>query len=217
MIDFATQRRIMVDTQIRPSDVTSFDIIEAMLAVPRELFVPEAQRAAAYAGETLRIGPDHYLLDPRSFAKMLEALDLGPEDLVLDLAVGLGYSSAVIARLVEAVVAVEADPEMAAEAQRLLSEVGADNVAVIAGNPAEGAPRHGPYDGIIIEGGVEEIPSALVAQLKEGGRVCAIFMDGEFGECRVGHKIGGVLAWRPVFHAAAPVLPGFERQPEFEL
>ncbi|PRX35125.1 protein-L-isoaspartate(D-aspartate) O-methyltransferase [Meinhardsimonia xiamenensis] len=217
MIDFATQRRIMVDTQVRPSDVTSFDIIEAMLEVPRELFVPDNLRQAAYAGETLEIAKGRYLLEPRTFAKMLEALDIGPDELVLDLAVGLGYSSAVIARLAEAVVAVEADPELAAEAQRILSQTGADNVAVITAEPASGAPRHGPYDAVIIEGGVEEIPAALVDQLKEGGRICAIFMDGEYGECRVGHKRAGVLAWRPVFHAAAPVLAGFERQPEFAL
>lgn len=216
MIDFATQRRIMVDSQVRPADVTSYDIIEAMLRVPRELFVPDRLRAAAYAEETLRIGPAEILLEARTFAKMLEALDIGPQDLVLDLGVGLGYSSAVIAHLAEAVVAVEADEEMAAEAQRLLAEISADNVAVIAASPAEGAPRHGPYDAIIIEGGIEVLPKAVADQLKEGGRICAIFMEGEFGECRLGRKVGGLIAWRPIFHAEAPVLAGFERSPAFE-
>ncbi len=217
MADYAARRTMMVDTQVRPSDVTSFPIIDAMLKIPREAFVPDDQREAAYAGENLPLAPGRVLLEPRTLAKMLEELDIGPSDLVLDIGCGLGYSSAVIAHMAEAVVAVEDNEEMAAEAQRLLAENGADNVAVLAGPLAEGAPRHGPYDVIVIEGGVEQIPEAIAAQLKEGGRIAALFMEGQLGTCKVGLKVEGRINWRYGFNAGAPVLPGFEKAREFAL
>lgn len=117
MADFAQRRTMMVDTQVRPNDVTSFPIIEAMLTIPREAFVPPARRDAAYIGENLPIGDDRYLLEPRTLAKMIEALDIQPDDLVLDVGCGLGYSSAVIARVAEAVVAIEENAAMAQQAQ----------------------------------------------------------------------------------------------------
>lgn len=217
MTDFATRRTVMVDSQVRPSDVTKFPIIDAMLNVPRERFVPGAMREAAYVGETLDLGSGRSLLEPRTLAKMLDALDIGPGELVLDIAPGYGYSAAVIARLAEAVVAVEEDEDMASEAQATLSDVGADNVAVVTGALAEGAPKHGPYDVITIQGGVEEVPAALAAQLKDGGRIGCLFMEGALGTCRIGHKIDGQISWRFAFNAAAPVLPGFAREASFAL
>ncbi|SEF94489.1 protein-L-isoaspartate(D-aspartate) O-methyltransferase [Jhaorihella thermophila] len=217
MTDFATRRRVMVDTQIRPSDVTKFPIIEAMLEVPRELFVPDARREAAYADECVDLGGGRELLPPRTLAKMLDALSIGPDDLVLDVGCGLGYSTAVIARMAQAVVGVEQDEAMAAEAEPLLAEIGADNAIVHAGPLAEGAAEHGPYDVIVIEGGVERVPDALIDQLKEGGRIAAIFMDGALGTVKTGLKVGGAVSWRFEFNASARVLPGFEREHEFAL
>lgn len=217
MTDFATRRTVMVDSQVRPSDVTKFPIIDAMLNVPRERFVPGAMREAAYVGETLDLGSGRSLLEPRSLAKMLDALDIGPGELVLDIAPAYGYSAAVIARLAEAVVAVEEDEDMASEAQATLSDVGTDNVAVVTGTLAGGAPKHGPYDVITIQGGVEQVPTALADQLKEGGRIGCLFMDGALGTCRIGHKIDGQISWRFAFNAAAPVLPGFAREASFAL
>lgn len=133
MSDFATRRVMMVDTQVRPSDVTKFPIIEAMLTVPREAFVPQAKREAAYVGENLEIAAGRVVLEARTLAKMLDALDVQPTELVLDLGCGLGYSTAVIARLADAVVAVEEDEALAAEAQRSLSAEGVDNAAVVVG------------------------------------------------------------------------------------
>lgn len=217
MTDFATRRTVMVDSQVRPSDVTKFPIIDAMLNVPRERFVPGAMREAAYVGETLDLGAGRALLEPRTLAKMLDALDIGPGELVLDIAPAYGYSAAVIARLAEAVVAVEEDEDMASEAEATLSDVGADNVAVVTGTLAEGAPKHGPYDVITIQGGVEEVPAVLAQQLKEGGRIGCLFMEGALGTCRIGHKIDGQISWRFAFNAAAPVLPGFAREASFAL
>ena len=217
MSDFARRRTTMVDTQVRPSDVTSFPIIDAMLSVPRERFVPAALRDAAYTGEHLNTGHGRTLLDPRTFAKMLEAAQIGPDQLVLDVACGLGYSSAVLAHLAEAVVALDEVPELCSEAETLLGEIGADNVAVVEGALAEGAARHGPYDTIFIEGAVEQVPQALTDQLKDGGRIVAIFREGELGVVRTGLKADDVITWRYAFNASAPVLKGFERKVEFAL
>ncbi|MBC55633.1 MAG: protein-L-isoaspartate O-methyltransferase [Confluentimicrobium sp.] len=217
MTDYATRRRMMVDTQVRPSDVTKFPIIDAMLSVPREAYVPANRREAAYIGENLDLGGGRVVLEPRTLAKMLDALDIQPDELVLDIGCGLGYSTAVIARLAEAVVAVEEDAGMAAEAQDTLSERGVDNAAVIEGALAAGAAKHGPYDVIILQGAVERLPDALLAQLREGGRIAALFMEGALGVCRIGYKIDGNITWRFSFNAGAPVLPGFEEQRAFML
>jgi protein-L-isoaspartate(D-aspartate) O-methyltransferase len=209
MTDFQTRRVMMVDTQIRPSDVTKFPIIEAMLSVPREVYVPRDKREAAYMGENIALRPDRVVLEPRTLAKLLDALDIQPTELVLDLGCGLGYSAAVIARLADAVVAVEEDEAMAAEAEQILSQEAVDNAAVIAGPLAKGAAKHGPYDVITIQGGVEEVPEAILAQLKDGGRIGAVFMEGALGVARVGYKAEGRISWRFAFNATAPVLPGF--------
>jgi protein-L-isoaspartate(D-aspartate) O-methyltransferase len=217
MSEFATRRVMMVDTQVRPSDVTKFPIIDAMLSVPRDLYVPESLREAAYVGENLPLGGGRVLLEARTLAKMLDALDIQPGEMVLDLGCGLGYSAAVIARLAETVVAVESDETLAADAGRLLSEEGVDNAIVVTAPLTEGAAKHAPYDAITIQGGVETVPETLLAQLKDGGRIAAIFMDGPLGTVRIGYKTEGRVTWRSAFNATAPVLDGFARERSFAL
>ncbi len=217
MSEFATRRVMMVDTQVRPSDVTKFPIIDAMLSVPRETFVPGDMREAAYVGENLTLAPGRVVLEPRTLAKLLDALDLQRTELVLNIGCGLGYSAAVIARLAETVVAVEEDEALALDAQRLLSEEGVDNAIVVTGKLAEGSAKCAPYDVITVEGGVEVMPDTILSQLKEGGRIGAVFMDGAVGTARIGYKTNGQLTWRSVFNAAAPVLPGFQKARGFTL
>ena len=217
MTDFAERRRMMVDTQVRPSDVTKYPIIEAMLAVPRESFVPDAQREAAYADQNIDLGDSRVLLEPRTLAKVLDALDIQNDELVLDVACGLGYSTAVAARVAQMVIGVEQNEDMGRDAQDQLAEAGADNAIVHVGALAEGAAEHGPYDVIMIQGGVEDVPSALLEQLRDGGRIAAVFMTGALGEVKIGHKTGGQVSWRFAFNAGAPVLPGVEKVREFAL
>ena len=205
----------MVDTQVRPSDVTKFPIIDALLAIPREDFVPDDKRDAAYVGENIDIGNGRVLLEPRTLAKMLEAADVQPGDVVLDLGCGLGYSTAVLAQLAEFVVAVEQDAGWAEEAQNILSAHGVDNAAVFEGELAAGAAKNGPYDVIMVQGAVEVIPDALIDQVKDGGHIVAIFAEGALGTVRLGHKIDGALNWRMAFNAGAPVLPGFAKEAAF--
>ncbi len=218
MTDFGMRRTVMVDTQIRPSDVTKYPIIEALLTVPRELFVPDDKREVAYMGEHIGLGGNRVVIDPRTLAKMLDALDIHNDELILDIGSGLGYSAAVIARMAEAVVVLEGDPSLAKQAQANLVEAGVDNVVLQEGPLTEGAARHGPYDVITLQGAVAHLPQALTDQLKDGGRMAVLF-DGKggLGQMRIGYKIDGRMNWRYAFDAGAPVLPGFEKRPEFRL
>lgn len=217
MSDFANRRETMVDTQVRPSDVTKFPIIDAMLSVPRELFVPADKREAAYVGEHVSLGGTRVVLDPRTLAKMLESADIQPDELVLDIGAGLGYSSALAARMAEAVIALEDDADRVADAERALAEAGSDNVAVVEGVLAEGAAKHGPYDVILVQGAVQHMPEEVIGQLKDGGRIVAIFQEGALGSVRVGYFIDGAVSWRFAFNAGAPILPGFEAERAFVL
>ncbi|MGV8986675.1 MAG: protein-L-isoaspartate O-methyltransferase family protein [Cypionkella sp.] len=213
MSDFATRRMMMVDTQVRPQDVTKFPIIAAMLAIPRESFVPAAIREAAYVGNNITLGPRRVVLEARSLAKLLDALDIEPGDTVLDLGTGLGYSSAVLAELGAKVTAVEEDPAMAALATAKLEGM----AKVVTGPLTQGSAADGPFDVILVQGAVEAFPPALEAQLNDGGRIGVIFMEGALGIARIGHKLDGKISWRYCFNATAPVLPGFEAPRGFVL
>ena len=217
MTDYATRRTMMVDTQVRPSDVTKFPIIDAMLSVKREAFVPRKLREAAYMGENLDLGGSRTILEPRTLAKALDALDIHGDELVLDVGCALGYSTAVMARMAELVIAVEEDEGMSQEAQTLLLDNGADNAVVHHGPLTEGAPEHGPYDVIMVQGAVEHLPQTLIDQIKDGGRIACLFMEGALGVVRIGYKIDGDVTWRFSFNAGAPVLPGFEKHAAFKL
>ncbi len=217
MIDFQQRRTMMVDTQVRPNDVTKYPVIAAMLEVPREEFVPDARRDIAYSGENVDLGHGRVLLEPRTLAKMIDALDVQPTDLVLDVGCGLGYSAAVLGRLAQAVVAVEQDAEMAAAAQARLAACGSDNVAVVQGKLVAGAPEQAPYDAILIGAGIEQLPDAIADQLADGGRIIALWVEGALGVVRLGTRLDGRLMWRFAFHAHAPVLPGFAHPRGFTL
>ena len=209
MSDFFARRETMVDTQVRPSDVTKFPIIEAMLTVPREQFVPIVRREAAYMGENIDLGGGRVLIEARTLAKLLDALDIQPDESVLDIGCAYGYSTAVIARMAGSVVGVEEDAAMAAAATQALG------AKVVTGPLAAGAA--GPFDVVIIEGGVEEIPAAIADQIKDGGRIAAVFMQGALGTARIGFKAEGRITWRFAFNATAPVLPGFAKARVFAL
>lgn len=212
-----TLRRVMVDTQVRPSDVTKFPIIAAMLDVPREAFVPGPARPVAYSDAPVSLGGGREMPEARVLAKMLDALDIRLTDQVLVIGGALGYSTAVLARMAESVVMIEDDPDRVAEAEAALAQAQVSNAVVLEGALAAGAPQAAPFDVILIEGGVEQVPAALSDQLAEGGRMIALFQEGRTGRARLGRRVEDHLAWRDVFDASAPVLPGFAAPRGFAL
>ena len=183
----------------------------------RQVYVPDTLREAAYVGETLTVGSGRVILEPRTLAKMLDALDIAPSHVALDIGCGLGYGTALLARMADFVVGLEEEPDLAKEAETLLAEQGVHNAAVIQGALADGAAKSGPYDIIITQGAVEDVPPGILDQLREGGRIACIFADGALGTVRIGHKIEGVVTWRYAFNASAPVLNGFEKTENFAL
>ena len=205
----------MVDGQIRPSDVTKYPIIDAMLKIPREEFVPAGKRSAAYLGDHISVKPGRVILDPRTLAKMLDCLNIRPNELVLDIGSMLGYSTAIVARMAEVVVALEEIEGMTEEAEQLLVRESVDNAVTVQGKLIDGAPQHGPYDAIVIQGGIEQLPGSISGQLKDGGRIGALFIQGVTGEFRIGFKHGEILNWHSEFNATAPVLPGFNAETGF--
>jgi protein-L-isoaspartate(D-aspartate) O-methyltransferase len=209
MFDTAAARRIMVDCQVRTADVTDPELIAAMLEVPRELFVPKALADRAYLDSDLTIGEGRVLLKPMVLAKLIQAGQIGPTDHVLDAGCGTGYSAAILARLAGSVVALEQDAAIAATAKQALAAAGAGGVTVVTGALTEGWPSGGPYDFILLNGASEITPDAYAGQLKPNGRLACIYRPGPAGKAMIYRAVEGHLVGRPIFEAAAPVLPGF--------
>jgi protein-L-isoaspartate(D-aspartate) O-methyltransferase len=212
MFDSATARRIMVDGQVRTADVHNPGLIAAMLDVPRERFVPPGLSEQAYVDCDLEIAKGRSILKPMVLAKLIQAARLRPEDHVLDVGCGLGYSSAILARLVGSIVALEEDAQLARAAKALAS---ATNVVVVDGKLAEGWSAAAPYDFILLNGATEVTPETLGRQLKPNGRLACILGRAPAAKATIFRLAEGRLAGRPIFDAAAAVLPGFVAPPAF--
>jgi protein-L-isoaspartate(D-aspartate) O-methyltransferase len=221
MTDFSVQRLNMVESQVRPSDVTDQRIIRAMLDVPRELFVPAGLAPLAYIDDPVAVtarssvGAARCLLPPRTLAKLLQLLDIGPQSVVLDVGCATGYSTAVLARLAQRVVALEADPDLARAAKGTLEKLGAGNAMVVEGPLAGGAAAHGRFDAILVNGAVPGVPPALLDKLADGGRLAAVLRRGPLCRAHVWRRTGGRFDEEPAFEAAAAPLPGFEEPADF--
>jgi protein-L-isoaspartate(D-aspartate) O-methyltransferase len=215
MFDTVAARRMMVDGQIRTADVTDLDLIGAMLAVPRERFVPAAIAEQAYRDGDVAIAAQRVLLRPMVLAKLLQAVRVTSTDRILVVGSGTGYSTAVLARLAATVVALEQDEALTARAREVLAALGAGNVTVANGPLTAGWPAAAPYDAILVDGSTEVVPETLGAQLEPDGRLACIFGRGPNGKAMIYRLIEGQLVGRPVFDAAAPLLPGFAAPPAF--
>jgi protein-L-isoaspartate(D-aspartate) O-methyltransferase len=219
MSDFATARQKMVDGQVRPSDVTDVRIIDAMLAVPREAFIPENQRAMAYLDLDLDVSGGaavkRCLIKPVVTAKMLQAAEIGEADHVLVVGCATGYCAAVVARLAGRVTATESDPALAAQARDNLAQLRLANVTVLEAAAAEGAAAGGPYDVIVLDGATEVAPDRLYQQLRDGGRLVGVFAMTQPPRATMVTRSHGDFGSRALFDAVVPVLPGLERLPAF--
>lgn len=206
-MDFVAARRNMVDSQIRPNDVTDPEIVRAFLTVEREAFLPKSRQALAYAEAEPRTSDDRALWTPRDTGKLIKAVDPQPSDAALVVAAGAGYEAALLTHLCETVIALEDTEERVASLTDRFTKLGLDRAVAVQGDLEAGLPDEGPFDIIVICGMVEQVPDALTGQLAEGGRLAAVVeVDDALGQGRVYTHAGGVAAYRVAFDATPPKL-----------
>lgn len=220
MSDYSSARKNMVESQIRPNEVTDARLIRALQTVPREAFVPARFKAMAYMeGEiTIQQGGakgERRLVAPMPLARLIQLAEVDTGDLVLDIGCATGYSTALLASMAESVVGLECDSGLAEQAGQTLTDLGIDNAAVVSGALPEGYPSEGPFDVILMNGSVPEVPDGLLTQLSDGGRLVVVIAEHEFGNAVVFRNSGGRISQRASFDAGAPILPGFEREASF--
>ena len=217
MTNFALARRNMVDGQLRPNRINDAGLLAALGELPRERFLPEGLRSVAYADDDVPLGNGRFMMEPMVLARLIQVLQPQAEDKALVAAAGLGYGAAILARLTKSVAAVETDAGLAATAAKTLQELGVSGVDPVAGPAEQGAAASAPYDIILIEGAVPEVPTAIADQLAEGGRLATVIADpsGALGVAHLFVKQGGGVSGRPLFDAGTPSLPGFERPARF--
>lgn len=214
-MDFGTARKNMIESQLRTNRIIDGALLEVMADVPRERFVPQDLQAVAYVDEDLPVGGGRFLMEPTIFACLVQEAAIQPADVVLDIGSGTGYSVAVLSRLAGTVFALESDPALAAGASDLYAEIAPDNVVPIEGPLAEGCAEHAPFDVILVEGAVDQVPEAILDQLGEGGRLVTVVLENGVGRVTVIHKRGGHRSHRVVRDANIPLLAEFSRPSEF--
>ena len=216
MQDNANARLNMVNSQLLTNKLTDDRITQALLAVPRENFVPKALRGVAYLDEDIALGDGRYLMEPMVFARMVQAAEIAPSDVVLDVACAGGYSTAVLAQLAGTVVGLEVDEAAVAAAEVQLAALNVDNAAVVVGELKEGCAEQGPYDVIFVNGAVAQVPDAFAGQLAEGGRIVVVERQGPVSRAILYSNRDGLLSHRELFDVMIPVLPGFQMAEEFQ-
>lgn len=216
MTDFALARRNMIDGQLRPNRVTNAQLLAAVATLPRERFLPDGLQSVAYADDDVPLGGGRYLMEPMVLARLIQALQVQPEDSALVVASGCGYGAALLSRLVKSVVALESDPSLAAVAERTAKELSLTGIRHTIG-PLEEGDGSGPFDAILIEGAVREVPAALLGQLAKGGRLTTVVANpsGALGVAQLFVREGDAASARPLFDAGTPLLPGFAPPPRF--
>lgn len=217
MTDFALARRNMIDGQLRPNRVTNTELLSVIADLPRERFLPDKLRSVAYADDDVPLGGGRYLMEPMVLARLIQTLQPAADDKALVVASGRGYGAALLARLVKTVVALESHHDLADSATQTLKELRIDNVQQVIGPMEAGVPASAPYDVILIEGAVGEIPRPILDQLAEGGRLATVLASntGMLGVAQLMVKEGGITSGRPLFDAGTRILPGFTPPPRF--
>lgn len=213
---FEDARRIMVDSQLRPNRVTDERVLAAMGSVPRERFVPETLRPIAYVDEDLEFAPGRCNMEPLVLGRLLQAAAPRRDDVALVVGAGSGYAAAVLAQLCDAVFALEDDAALAASMTALLADLALDNIVVVEGLLSDGLAKQGPFDVILVDGGVDTLPDALVDQLSKSGRLVAVLgARAGVGRATLVQRGPGGVSRRILFDASVPMLPEFKKEAGF--
>jgi protein-L-isoaspartate(D-aspartate) O-methyltransferase len=221
MMDFETARNKMVDSQIRPTDVTSYSVLTAFLTVPREAFVEPRLKPLAYLDSDIEVCPakagetGRYLMEASPLAKLIQLAAITKDDLVLEVGTGTGYVAAILSLLASSVVALESDAALAGQAKDTLDTLGYANVSVVTGELEQGFAGEAPYDLIFVNGAVEQVPAALLGQLRDGGRLVAVVGYGNAARAKVFTRDGGASSESSYFNASVKPLPGFRMARKF--
>jgi protein-L-isoaspartate(D-aspartate) O-methyltransferase len=220
MIDYAEARRMMVECQVRTFDVTDLAVLAALDVVPRERFVPPEREALAYSDQPIRIdsavaGSGRVLLAPMVLARLIQGFGLAPNEQVLDVGCGTGYSSVVLARIGAHVTALEPDPELAAQARDIIASLGETGINVVEGLASRGFAPASPYAAILVNGAFEVQPDGLLTQLKDSGRLAGIEGGGLASKAVLLRRSGRATSRHVLFDATAPVFHDLRKTPEF--
>jgi protein-L-isoaspartate(D-aspartate) O-methyltransferase len=214
-MDFELARAQMIESQLRPNGISDEWLIAAMAQIPRELFVPPARRSLAYMDEHIEIsaasktGKPRCLISPMTLARMVQLLSLQEDQTVLDVGIGTGYSTAILASIAKSVIALEQNAELAEKASANLAKLGFANAKVILAEPSGGHLADAPYDAICINGRIPREPLQLLAQLKKHGRLTAVLGDEQVANIALFMR-NGAYGVRYPFNSSAPDLPGFD-------
>ncbi|MDP2697986.1 protein-L-isoaspartate O-methyltransferase [Thalassospira sp.] len=215
-MDYQIARHNMVENQVRTNKVTDPLVVAAMEEVPRELFLPQDRRGIAYVDEDIPVGDGRFAMEPMIIARLMQSAEIATTDVALVIGAGYGYSSALLSRIAETVVAVESNAAMTASAEKTFQDNSIDNVIVVEGDLAAGYAKQSPYNVVLFDGAVAEVPAAILDQLSEGGRLVAVVRAaGKVGVARLYERENGVVGYRDLFDANIPYLPGFEPAKSF--
>lgn len=217
MSDYEKARRNMVENQLRPSRIFDSRLLEAMGSLPRELFVPKPLRGVAYADEDIPLPGGGFLAEPLALAKLIQAAEIRPEDVVLVVGDLTGYAAAVVSRLAATVMLLVPPGTDPGQVERLLNELGCENVVLQPGEPAQGLADQGPFDVVLLVGAVDRVPPALLSQLGQHGRLVAVVEERHSGRVTVFQRVGEAFGRAMPFDASLPRLPGLPRVQTFEL
>jgi protein-L-isoaspartate(D-aspartate) O-methyltransferase len=216
MSDHENARRRMVENQLRPNRILEPRLLEAMGALPRELFVPKPLRGVAYADEDIPLGGGRFLIEPLALAKLVQAARVRPEDVALVIGDTTGYAGAVMSRLAATVFLLLPASVPAGPVEQLLNELGCENVVIQAGEAPRGLPDQAPFDVILLVGSVDAVPESLLAQLAQDGRLVTVVQERRNGRVTLVQRVGAAFGRTTPFDAGVPPLPDLPRAPAFE-
>jgi protein-L-isoaspartate(D-aspartate) O-methyltransferase len=214
-MDYEAARRNMVESQIRTNKVTNAALLESLGAVPRERFLPADRAFSAYVDDDVPMAPGRYLMEPMVFARLLQEAEPKLTERALVVGSGAGYGAAVLARLVASVIALESDVALSARGLEQFARLAVKGASQVTGPLAAGWPGAAPYDLIVIEGALEEVPQRLLDQLADGGRLVTVVKQAGVGRATLFLKRGKTVSHRALFDAHVPMLPELQARRGF--